>query len=108
MRSFFLASVVAGLAFTAAAARADEVVYPDQQKVFATRLDDEPIVTSDATFLGPHAVVVKDSTGPDRAAVATSEDAIYLTNDPLPIKTAPLCAPARDERVAQADCPHRG
>jgi hypothetical protein len=106
MRNAFLASFVAALALAATSARADEVTYPNQEKTFATRLDSEPIVTSDVTYLGAHAVITKDSPGPARGFVAAYEDVQYLTDDPLPIKAAPRCPAVM---VATQDCTcHRG
>jgi hypothetical protein len=91
MRNVFLASFVAALALAATSARADEVEYPVQEKVFATGIDLEPVVTPDATYPGPRGVVVKAAPGPGLGATATSEDFQYVTDDPLPIKTAPGC-----------------
>ena len=104
MRSVFLASFVAVLALSAAPARADEVEYPEQEKVFANRLDWEPIVTSDATYLGAHAVIAKDAPGPVRALVAAYEDVQYVADEPLPIKAAPGCHPDPAVRVATQAC----
>lgn len=106
MRNVFLTSIVAALALSATSAVADEVEYPVQEKVFATRLDSEPIVTPDVTYLGAHAVVVKDSPGPARGFVASYEDVQYLTDVPLPTKAAPRCDPNHAVMVASA-CLHR-
>ena len=105
MRYIVLASFAAALALFATAARADEVTYPVQEKVFGTRLDSEPIVTSDVTYLGSHAVITKDSPGPARGFVAAYEDVQYLTDDPLPIKAAPSCPAVM---VAQQNCTCHG
>lgn len=109
MRYIFLATFAATLALSASAARADEVTYPVQEKVFATGVDWEPIVTPDVTYPGPHAVVVKNAPGPGPGATATSEDFQYVTDDPLPIKAAPGCHSDPAKMVAQhgTTC-HRG
>ncbi len=106
MRNVFLASFAAAIALAATSARADEVEYPVQEKVFATRLDSEPIVTSDVTYLGAHAVVVKDSPGPARGLVAAYEDVQYPIDVPLPTKAAPHCDPSHAVMVAST-CLHR-
>jgi hypothetical protein len=104
MRNVYLASLVAALALSAAPARADEVVYPVQEKIFATRVDSTPIVTSDVTYLGDHAVAVKNAPGPGPSAVATSDDFLYVTDDPSPAKAAPTRPAAPACRMAKSDC----
>lgn len=91
MRNVFLASFVAALALSAAPARPDEVEYPVQEKVFATGIDWEPIVTPDATYPGPHVVVLKSAPGPGPSATPTSEDFLYGADEPLPINAARTC-----------------
>jgi hypothetical protein len=110
MRSIFLASSIAALTLTAATTRADDVEYPDQNVVFATRLDPTPIVTSDVTYEGPHAVLTKDSPGPGRGAMAAYDDVRYQTDDSRPAKSSPSRDSRQDCRVAQQDfsCPHHG
>ena len=110
MRSLLFTSAVAALALTAMNARADDVEYPDQNVVFATSTSPEPIITPDVTYPGPHAVVLKDSPGPGRSAVASYDDVRYDDGSSLPAKASP----ARDDhaacRVARQDmnCPHHG
>jgi hypothetical protein len=104
MRNVFLASFVAALALSAAPARADEVEYPVQEKIFASRVDSTPIVTSDVTYLGEHAVVAKSAPGPGLSAVATSEDFLYLPDDPAPAKAAPTHEVAPASRMAKSNC----
>ncbi|MGB8930348.1 MAG: hypothetical protein WCC48_03750 [Anaeromyxobacteraceae bacterium] len=79
------------------------MTYPVQEKIFATRLDSEPIVTSDVTYFGSHAVIVKDSPGPGRAFVAAGED-IQYADEALPLKAAPGRRSDPAVMVAKQDC----
>jgi hypothetical protein len=110
MRSTLFASLLAAAALFATAAHADEVVYPVQEKIFAAGTLAEDIVTPEAVFPGPRASAVKDSPGPGRGAVATSEDFLFETALPLPVKSAPA-RHAEPSAVAQhhdCGCPNCG
>ena len=99
MRPIHFAPIAAALALLATSARADEVTYPVQEKVFTNAVDAADIVTSDVTYPGPHAVIRSGRSTP----VALSEEAWFPAD--------PVRAPALREdcpRLAQAgvSCTH--
>ena len=110
MRSLLFASAVAALALTAANARADEVTYVDQNVVFANATSMELIVTPDAEYPGPHAVILKASPGPGRRAVFAHDDVRYDDDSTLPAARSPARDERPDCRFARQDvsCPHVG
>jgi hypothetical protein len=106
MRTLLFASLVAAATLFATTAHAADVVYPDQEKIFATGILVEDIVTPDAIYPGPHGAVVKDYR-PDpvlSAALATAEEFLFQVADPVEVKAAPHCHAPRDGMVATADC----
>lgn len=109
MRSIFLASSALALALVASSARAEDVEYANHDAVFATAVDRAPIVTSDVTYEGPHAVIVKEEPGPGLAFVASHDDVRYgadsLSPTPAPVRNdEALCLMAQSGPV----CPHHG
>ncbi|HSM94380.1 MAG TPA: hypothetical protein VLT47_16010 [Anaeromyxobacteraceae bacterium] len=106
-RILFAVALLLGAAPALATEAGDDVRYPDSPAVFQTGVDTTPIVTSDVTYEGVHAVVAKPAA---RLLISEELGGGLGAEAALPLKAPPARAARADTRVASCDCPcgHHG
>ena len=106
-RILFAAALLLGAAPALAADAWGDVQYPDSPAVFQTGVDTAPIVTSDVTYEGAHAVVAKPAS---RLLISEELGGGFGTDAALPLKAPPARPATPETRVATCGCPcgHHG